>query len=149
MIQAYKYSILYFLLFSILLLGSSFMLFEEKIGLSVASVLEYYQGNEEKFIMAKSNAGVLKVILPHIFAFGLFIMVVQHFLLFTGYKKSKQFLVLIYASFTVALLELVSPFFILQGFEVFAYVKLISFGLLEFLLLYTFALLFGSVFSKL
>jgi len=149
MTQAYKYSILYFVLFSILLLGTSFMLFEEKIGLSISSILQYYQGNNEQFIMAKSNAGVLKVILPHIFAFGLFIMVVQHFLLFTDFKKAKQFVVLIYVSFTTAFLELVSPFFILQGFEVFAYVKLISFGLLEFVLLYTFALLFRSIFFKL
>ena len=143
--KAYKYSILYFLLFSLLLLASSILLFEEKIGFSVAGVLDYYLGNEEKFITAKSTTGVLKIILPHIFLFGLFVMVVLHFLIFTKHKHTKKMRLLIYASFLIAFSELFSPFFILYGFEFFAYVKLLSFMLFEFLFLYLFWLLFESI----
>ena len=146
--KAYKYSILYFLLFSLLLLGSSALLFSQKIGFSYEGVLDYYLGSEELFMMAKSNAGLLKIILPHIFGFALFFMVVLHFLLFTKHNKTKQFKFLIYSTFFVGILELFSPFFILSGFEFFAYIKLISFFLLESLLLYIFWLLLNAIVSK-
>ena len=145
MLQAYKYSILYFLLFSLLLLLSSALLFDAKIGLSIESILYYYQGDEENFIVAKSFGGVLKIILPHIFAFGLFMMVVLHFVVFTKYKQQLRYLTL--ASFTVALLELFSPFFIINGYEIFVYVKLASFFIFEFLLLYILWLLQKSIFT--
>lgn len=145
MLQAYKYSILYFLLFALLLLLSSALLFDAKIGLSIESILRYYQGDEENFIVAKSFGGVLKIILPHIFAFGLFMMVVLHFVVFTKYKQQLRYLTL--ASFTVALLELFSPFFIIHGFEFFAYIKLASFFIFEFLLLYILWLLQKSIFT--
>jgi len=146
--KAYKYSIVYFLLFSILLLGSSLLLFADKIGLSSTAIVEYYLGNEANFIFAKSWETVLKIILPHIFAFGLYFMVVLHFLLFTRHKDTKLFLYLSYAIFFVGFLELFSPYMILAGFESFAVVKLISFILLELLLLYTFWLLLVSIAQK-
>lgn len=145
--QAYRYTVFYFLLFSLLLLGSSLLLFDDKIGLSVHSVLEYYLGNEEKFLAQKSWATILKIILPHIFAFGLFFMVTLHFLLFTKHKQTKQFQRLSYAIFIVGFLELFSPYFIIMGLDIFAYVKLISFILLELLLLYTFWLLLLAIFN--
>ena len=146
--KAYKYSIFYFLLFSILLLGSSLLLFDDKIGLSPTAIAEYYLGNEEKFLVEKSWSTILKIILPHIFAFGLFFMVVLHFLLFTKHKDTKLFLYLSYAIFLVGFLELFSPYMILAGFHSFAFVKLISFVLLELLLPYTFWLLLVSIAQK-
>ncbi len=147
--EAYRYTILYFLLFGVLLLGSSFLLFEEKVGFSTHAILEYYLGNEEKFLIEKSWSTILKIILPHIFAFGLFFMVVLHFLIFTKYKKTKLFQVLIYAIFFTGFLELFSPYFIILGFDFFAYVKLFSFIALEFLLFYTFYLLFLAILKHL
>ena len=143
--KAYKISILYFLLFSLLLLASSIALFEVKIGFSLDAVLEYYQGNEEKFIPAKSSIGVLKIILPHIFGFGLFGMVLLHFLIFTKFKKSKQFYIFIYLTFSLLFLEMFTPFFIIWGIQFFAYFKLFSFILLELILLYIFYLLFKTI----
>ena len=143
--KAYKYSILYFLLFSILLLISSVLLFEEKIGFSVSGVLDYYLGNEEKFITAKSTAGVLKIILPHVFVFALFVMVVLHFLIFTKHKHTQKMKWLIYVSFFISFSELFSPLLILYGLEFFAYIKLVSFVLFELLFLYLFWLLFESI----
>ncbi|MDF1876693.1 hypothetical protein JHD47_02560 [Sulfurimonas sp. SAG-AH-194-L11] len=145
--QAYRYAVLYFLLFSLLLLGSSLLLFEDKIGLSVSGVLEYYLGNEDKFLVEKSWLTIVKIILPHIFAFGLFFMVVLHFLLFTKHRTSKQFIKLSYAIFFVGFLELFSPYFIIMGLDFFAYLKLISFILLELLVLYTLWLLLASIYK--
>ena len=144
--KAYKYSIVYFIAFSLLLLGSSILLFEEKIGLSNAAILEYYLGNEEKFILAKSWSVTLEIILPHLFAFGLLIMVALHFLIFTKFRASPFFKYFIYSTFLAGFLELSSPFFILQGFEIFASIKLFSFIVLELLLLTIFWLLLKSIF---
>ena len=145
MTQAYKHSLLYFLLFSLLLLVSGTLLFEHKIGFSVASVSSYYLGNEESFTAAKTISGILKIILPHIFAFGLFLMVTLHFLVFTDKRGIKATRVLIYLLFSSAFLEIFSPFFILFGLEVFSYLKIFSFVLLEILTLYGIWLLFHSI----
>jgi len=143
--KAYKLSILYYLLFSLLLITSAVMLFEHKIGFSVNQVLEYYIGSEEKFIPAKSAKGILKLVLPHIFVFGLFIMVLLHFLVFTRLRYKKSTLTLIYLTFITALLEIFTPFMIISGFSFFAYIKLFSFFAFLSLILYIFWLLFRSI----
>ena len=143
--KAYRYSVLYFILFSLLLLGSSILLFEERIGFSYQEVLFYYQGNPEEFTCAKTASGLLKIILPHIFAFGLFVMVVLHFLVFTKLRDSKQISFIIYATFLISAVELFIPFLIINGFEVFVYVKLFSFFIFEALIVYILWLLFSSI----
>jgi len=145
MTQAYKLSLLYFLLFSLLLLVSGALLFEHKIGFNLASISSYYLGNEESFAPAKTLSGVLKIILPHIFAFGLFLMVLLHFLVFTKNRGTKATRTLIYLLFSSAFLEIFSPIFILLGFEVFAVMKILSFLLLQLLTLYTIYLVFHSI----
>ena len=146
--KAYRYSILYFLLFSLLLLVSSIFLFEEKIGFSYREVINYYLGNEALFQSSKTVKGLLKILLPHILGFGLFIMVVLHFLIFTSSNKSKKIYIIILATFISGFLELFSSFFILFGFDFFAYIKLFSFVVFECLLLYIFWLLISSIFYE-
>ena len=145
MTQAYKYSILYFLLFSLLLVLSGVLLFDEKIGFSVQGVLDYYLGNEAHFTQKKSFEGIMKTVLPHIFAFGLFSMVLLHFLIFTKEKKLPKLRLLVLLMFSVASFEIFTPLLIINGFEVFAYLKLISFFLFEGCILYTAWLLFMSI----
>lgn len=143
--KAYKLSIIYYLLFSLLLILSAYMLFEDKIGFSIQGIIDYYIGNEEKFIPSKSYGGVLKLVLPHIFVFGLFVMVLLHFLVFTNLKYKKSTLILIYATFILAALEIAAPFMIIGGFVFFAYIKLFSFFALLALVLYILWLLFYSI----
>ena len=143
--KAYKYAVLYFLAFSLLLMTSSVLLFSEKIGFSSQAIVEYYLGNEDKFIVAKSFSGVLKIVLPHIFAFGLFVMVILHFVVFTKTAKAKYMTFFIYTLFFVSLLELFTPLLIINGYESFAYLKLISFVLFVFLVLYILWILFRSI----
>jgi hypothetical protein len=143
--KAYKLSILYYLIFSLLLIVSAVMLFENKIGFSFNDVLEYYIGSDERFIPAKSAGGILKLVLPHIFVFGLFAMVLMHFLVFTNLRYKKSTLTLIYLTFIIALLEIAAPFMIVSGFEFFAYIKLFSFFAFLALILYISWLLFHSI----
>lgn len=145
MTKAYKYSIIYFLLFSSLLILSGVMLFEHKIGFSVQEVSNYYLGNEDMFINPKASSSILKTILPHIFAFGLFLMVILHFLVFTKLRYKKSTITLIYLTFITALLEIFTPFLIISGLEFFAYIKLISFFIFFALVLYISGLLCRSI----
>lgn len=145
MTKAYKYSIVYLLAFSLLLLISGVLLFEHKIGFSINGILEYYLGSEEKFIAAKSLGGILKIVLPHIFAFGLFAMVILHFFIFTKHRYKRGIKILIYLMFASAFLEIFSPFFIVFGLVFFAYIKMVSFILLDALVIYSAWLLFQSI----
>ncbi|MCW8894468.1 MAG: hypothetical protein OQK48_04010 [Sulfurimonas sp.] len=146
--KAYKLSILYYLAFSLLLIVSAVMLFEHKIGFSFNGVVDYYVGNEDKFIPAKSLVGILKIVLPHIFVFGLLAMVLLHFLVFTEHRYKKSTLVLIYLTFTTALLEMFTPFLIVVGLEFFAYIKLFSFFIFLALILYVSWLLLRSIIKE-
>ena len=141
--ETYKSLILYFVVFSFLLLASSIVIFQHKIGFSVDGVLRYYLGDEKLFIPSKNEAGILKIILPHIFAFGLFSMVILHFVLFT--KQKNRLKTLIYLLFVTAFLEIFTPFMIINGFYLFAYLKLISLFLFEVLILYILYILFFSI----
>lgn len=143
--KAYKLSILYYLVFSLLLIISAVMLFEHKIGFSINSVVDYYIGNTEKFIPSKSIAAILKIALAHILSFGLLAMVLLHFLVFTEYKHSRETTIVIYLTFITALLEIFTPLMIINGFEFFAYLKLVSFFLFLALLVYIPWLLFISI----
>lgn len=147
MTNTYRYAIAYFLLFSILLVTSGIMLFENKIGFGVEEVTSYYLGNSEQFINAKTFSGVLKTVLPHIFAFGLLSMVLLHFLIFTKHRNTASVKNLIYLTFTSAFFEIFSPFFIILGADIFAYLKIISFIVFEILILYIAWLLFRAIFN--
>jgi hypothetical protein len=128
-----------------MLLTSSVLLFQEKIGFSLNDALGYYNGNMQNYISAKTYSGILKIILPHIFGFGLFVMVVLHFLVFTKHKESKKIKLFMIITFIMAFLELFSPFFIISGAEFFAYVKIASFIIFEIMILYVSWLLFSSI----
>ncbi len=145
MTKAYKLSIIYYLIFSLLLILSAYLLFDYKIGFNYQGVVDYYLGSEENFIPAKSFSGILKIILPHIFAFALLSMVLLHFLVFTKSRYKKNTLIVIYLTFITALLEIFTPFLIISGFEFFAYLKLISFFVFLSLILYISWLLFHSI----
>lgn len=124
--SSYKSLILYFLTFNTLLLTSALLIYSIKIGFIPSEVVEYYS--------AKTIVGVLKVNLPHIFLFGLFGMVLLHFLIFTNYKNDLK--KLSYTFFTSAFFELVSPLLIIGGLDLFAYVKIVSFIIFYFVIIY-------------
>ncbi len=143
--KIYKLSILYYLIFTMLLVVSAIMIFEYKIGFSYIGVLEYYIGNEEKFIPAQTTMGILKIVLPHIFVFGLISMVLLHFIVFTKKKYKKFTIYLIYLTFITAFLDIFTPLLIVNGFELFAYIKLLSFFMFLIFIVYISWLIFYSI----
>ena len=143
--KAYRHAIFYFLLFSLLLLLSGALIFVEKIGWSIHDVIHYYLGDPNSFVVAKSFEGMAKIILPHIFAFGLFAMVLLHFIIFTKKRNTQEFRVLIYLTFLSAFFEIFSSLMIIEGFKLFAYIKLFTFFLFYLLVLYLLFILFKSI----
>ena len=143
--KSYKVAIIYFLLFSLLLLASGALIFANKIGFSYTSLLHYYLGDIKNFSSAKSFIGISKIILPHIFAFGIFTMVLLHFLIFTKKRATKELKIIIYLSFTSAFLEIFTAFLISEGYSFFIYLKLFSFFIFYCFILYIIFILFKSI----
>ena len=148
MLHSYKLAIIYFIVFSTLLLVSAFMLFIQKIGFAPDAILAYYQGDEEKFIQAKTLAGLLKVVYPHLLSIGLFTMVLLHFVYFTSFKKSTFFVKFIYLSYVTVFVEIFSGFALILGSSVFAYIKLLSFLLMFVLFIFMFFILLRSILTQ-
>ena len=142
--KANNLAVLYFTIFAFLLLLSAVALFVQKIGWTPLDVLTYYRGDETRFIMSKSFDGVLELLLPHFLAMGLFIMVMAHFLIFGSKKLQKQLKHTIVWLFLAAFLDIISPFLIIEGIEIFALIKLGAFILLQLLSIYLLGLLFFS-----
>jgi hypothetical protein len=58
------------------------------MGFSLGSIKEYYLGNPEKFIKAKTFEGMFKVFYPHLISMAVFSIAVGHFLIFAGSSLS-------------------------------------------------------------
>ena len=58
------------------------LLYFHKMGLSPASVVDYYLGNEERFLQPRSYQGLLEVSHFHLFAMGMLLLVLTHLMLF-------------------------------------------------------------------
>lgn len=142
--QSYRFAIIYFTLFGILLLLSGALLFVNKLGLTVESVTTFYLGSTTSFSQAKSNFGLLETALPHLGGMGLFIFVSGHFLLFSPKKEKNRVVLPLIALFIAALLDIGSGFLIIHGWHFFVVVKILAFLLLQGLGLYILALIFLS-----
>ncbi len=128
------------LLLITLQLISGIWLFGEKFGFSAGEVYLYFAGDERNYIMPKSIEGLLETAVPHFLAISVTIFAYGHFLLFTEIisPEKKQWLIL--GLFITAMLDILSPFGIIYGYEVLAWVKVLafwSFEILMGLLLYT------------
>ncbi len=142
--QSYRFSIIYFSIFGVLLLLSGATLFLSKLGLSYESVSTFYLGSAVQFSQPKSSYGLLETALPHLGAMGLFIFVTLHFMLFAGKKEKQKSVAPAIALFVAALLDIASGFMIVQGFSIFVWVKIVAFISLELLSLYLLYILFQN-----
>lgn len=137
---------MYFGVFVLLLLISGVMIFAQKTSFSPVGVLHYYIGYEVKFITAKTNIGLLKLVSPHIFAFALLSMILLHFLVFTRFKQKVR--IVIYLLFGVQFLEIFTPFLIINVAPLFVYLKLLSLFVYLMLLLSILLLLVISIIKE-
>lgn len=137
-----KLIIFLFSLFLVAFVLTNFLVFFSKMGISLDSIKDYYLGNPETFSKPKTFEGMFKVIYPHLLSMAVFSIVVAHFVFFTP-AKGKVFLSA--SLFLLSFLDNVLGLFIRFVHPNFALIKLLTFLLLQAILLYvSFLLVFYS-----
>ena len=71
-----------FLFYTLILWITNFALYFAKMSLTPSSVVEYYLGNEEKFLAPRSPQGLWEILHFHSFAMGMLLMTLTHLVLF-------------------------------------------------------------------
>jgi uncharacterized membrane protein len=105
-------------------------LYFSKMGLTYASVTEYYLGSEERFLSARSYQGLLELSHFHLFAMGMLLLVLTHLTLFIRVSNRTK-LWLIVVPFLSALIDEGSGWLVRFVHPLFAYGKIAGFLLLQ------------------
>lgn len=71
-----------FLAYTMILWVTNAALYFSKMGLTPSSVVDYYRGNEDRFLQPRSLVGLLEVLHFHSFAMGILLLTLTHLLLF-------------------------------------------------------------------
>lgn len=106
------------------------LLYFNKMGLTYASVTEYYLGSEERFLQPRSYQGMLEVTHFHLFAMGILLLTLTHLMLFVPLRPDVKgyFVVVPFAS---ALLDEGAGWLVRFVSPAFAYLKIAGFLALE------------------
>jgi hypothetical protein len=129
--QRYFYTLITaFVLLLLVQLLSGVVLFVLKFGFTPDLLHEYFVGNEDKYMLAKSFCGLLKTAFIHFFAYGVILFIVSHFVMMVrGIAERKKMRLIIVTSLS-GLIDIMSNFLI-QYEMTFVYIKMLSFVLFE------------------
>ena len=106
------------------------LLYFQKMNLYPSSVVEYYLGNEERFLQPRSYQGLLEVSHFHLFAMGMLLLVLTHLMLFVPIKNNtKAWLIVV--PFVSALVDEGSSWLVRFVHPGFAYLKVAGFLALQ------------------
>jgi len=137
------YSLVFiFALSTILFTALNFFLFANKLGLTPASITQYYLGNPERFIRPKSFMGIMEVFGPHTVAMGVYLVGLVHFSFFTNVKRK---VLLSVSVLSLAFIDNLSSLLIRFFSPHFSIVKLLSFLGLSSLMVYISVLVMVSI----
>lgn len=119
-----------FLAYTLILWVTNAGLYFSKMGLTPSSVVEYYRGNEEKFLQPRSLQGLLETLHFHAFAMGMLLMTLTHLVLFVPISMRAKGLGIAVA-FSSGILGELSSWGVRFVHPAFAYLKIACFLLLE------------------
>jgi hypothetical protein len=106
------------------------LLYFTKMGLTTASVVQYYLGSEERFLSPRSYAGLLEVSHFHLFAMGMLLLVLTHLMLFVPLaNRWKAWLIVV--PFFAAILDEAAGWLVRFVHPGFAAAKIAGFLLLQ------------------
>ncbi len=125
---------------------TNFLLYFNKMGLTYASVVEYYLGSEERFLQPRSYQGLLEVSHFHFFAMGMLLLVLTHLMLFVPISNRLK-IWLIVLPFLSAFLDEGSSWLVRFAHPGFAYLKIAGFLMLQGSLLALMVISLWSVFA--
>jgi hypothetical protein len=106
------------------------LLYFNKMGLTYASVVSYYRGDEERFLSPRTYQGLLEVSHFHLFAMGMLLLVLTHLVLFVP-LKSRWKIWLIALPFSAAAVAEGAGWLVRFVHPGFAYAKIAGFLALE------------------
>ena len=138
--------VLLYALYVIALWVTNALLYFSKMGLSYASVVSYYLGNEELFLSPRSYQGLLEVSHFHLFAMGMLLLVLTHLMLFVPLRPSWK-AGLIAVPFLSGFLDEGASWLVRYAHPGFAYLKIFGFLLLQTSLAVLVGVSLWSVFS--
>ncbi|HEY5659094.1 MAG TPA: hypothetical protein VIY27_15005 [Myxococcota bacterium] len=106
------------------------LLYFNKMGLTYASVVGYYRGDEERFLSPRTYQGLLEVAHFHLFAMGMLLLVLTHLVLFVPLERRWKIWLITLPFGTAAVAEAAGWLvrFVHPGF---AYLKIAGFLALE------------------
>jgi hypothetical protein len=143
-----------FLAYTLVLWLTNAAMYFSRMSLSPSSVIDYYRGNDERFMQPRSLAGLLEVLHFHSFAMGIMLLTLTHLLLFVPVSMRLKAWG-IATAFLAGLGDELSGWCVRFVHPAFAYGKIGSFLLLEGVILFLMvtvarALLFGlpSAYTK-
>jgi hypothetical protein len=119
-----------FLAYTLILWITNAGLFFAKMSLTPSSVIEYYRGNEEKFLQPRSLQGLMETLHFHAFAMGILLMTLTHLVLFVPISMRTKALGIAVA-FSSGILGELSGWGVRFVHPAFAYLKILCFLLLE------------------
>ena len=119
-----------FLVYTLVLWGTNAGLYFSKMGLTPGSVIEYYRGNEEKFLQPRSLQGLLETLHFHAFAMGILLVTLTHLVLFVPISMRTK-AIGIATAFTSGMLGELSGWGVRFVHPGCAYLKILCFLLLE------------------
>jgi hypothetical protein len=136
-----------FLVYTVILWVTNAGLYFAKMSLTPSSVVEYYLGNEERFLQPRSLQGMLEILHFHSFAMGMLLMTLTHLVLFVPISMRAKALG-IATAFSSGLVGELSGWGVRFVHPAFAYLKIASFLTLEGVLLWLMILVGRALFVK-
>lgn len=130
----------WFLLFVVILWITNALLYFGKMGLTPASVIAYYRGDEAQFLQPRSYLGMLEITHFHAFAMGILVLTMTHLLLFVPIDNGTKAWI-ISLSFGAALADEAAGWLVRFVAPAFAYLKITAFLTLQA----TLAFMIGAV----
>jgi hypothetical protein len=79
-----------FLVYTLILWVTNAGLYFSKMSLTPSSVIDYYRGNEAKFMQPRSLGGMLEILHFHSFAMGILLLTLTHLVLFVPISMRKK-----------------------------------------------------------
>jgi len=125
-----KLVLAWFLVYVALFWVTNALLYFGKMGLTPASVVAYYRGDESQFLQPRSYQGMLEIAHFHLFAMGILVLTMTHLLLFVPIAKAAKAWI-VSLSFAAALGDEAAGWLVRFVAPAFAYLKIGSFLVLQ------------------
>lgn len=126
------------LLFLAGFVATNFLLYFDKMDLTPGSVVTYYNGSEEEFRPARSYQSMLEVTHGHTVMMAFVLLMLTHLVIFAPYSKTVK-VTLILTTFLSGLLQEASGWLVRYASPDFAWLKVVSFVVLQASLLFLLA----------